>query len=137
VSLQLARPASDLTPVRLRLVGREENHANELKNAAAELKRDAEKEDPEKIQESRINDLAEDDAGADDYHAVINVAITTYVPDGVWPQLSGDAPADKNEGQEQKSRECAAPTPDPYRRGFNGQEENSEEAANQWDRGIG
>jgi hypothetical protein len=64
-------------------VGREENHANELKDAAAERKRDAEKEDPEKIQESRINDLAEDDAGTDDYHAVINVAIPTYVPDGV------------------------------------------------------
>jgi hypothetical protein len=118
-------------------VGREENHPNELKDTGGELKRDAEKEDPEKIQESCINDLAEDDACADDYHAVINVAITTYVPDGVWPQRSGGAPADKNEGQEQKSRECAAPTPDPYRRGFNGQQEDSEEAANQWDRGIG
>ena len=118
-------------------MGREENHANELEGAAAELKRDAEKEDPEKIQESRINDLAEDDAGADNYHTVINVAITAHIPDRLWPQLRGGAPAHENEGQEQKSRECAAPRPDPYRRGFNGQQENSEEAANQWDRGIG
>ena len=118
-------------------MGREENHANELEGAAAELKRDAEKEDPEKIQESRINDLAEDDAGADNYHTVINVAITAHIPDRLWPQLRGGAPAHKNEWQEQKSRECAAPRPDPYRRGFNGQQEYSEEAANQGDRGIG
>ena len=38
---------------------------------------------------------------------------------------------------EKLSRECATPTPDPYRRGFNSEQENSEEAANQWDRGLG
>jgi hypothetical protein len=65
-------------------VRREENHANELKDTGRELKRDAEKEDPEKIQESRINDLAKDDACADDCHAVINVAMTAHVSDGVW-----------------------------------------------------
>jgi hypothetical protein len=118
-------------------VGREENQANELNDTAGELKRDAEKEDPEKIQESRVNDLAEEDAGSDDCHAVVNVAITAHVSDGVWPQLSEVALADKNEGQEHKSRECAAPTPDPYRRGLNGEQENSEEAANQCARGLG
>jgi hypothetical protein len=135
--LSVARPASDLPPVRLRLVWREENHANELTDTGGELKRDAEKEDPEKIQGSHVNELAEDDAGADDRHAVINVAITAHIPDRVWRQLRGGTPAHKNEGQEQKSRECAAPAPDRYRRGFNGEQENSEETAKQRDRGIG
>jgi hypothetical protein len=99
-------------------VRREENHANELKGSAGERRRDAEKEDPEKIQEPSVNDLAEEDAGADDSHAQIKVAITAQFPLGVWPQLSGVAPADKNVGQGQKNQKCAAPTPDPYRRGF-------------------
>jgi len=118
-------------------VWREENHANELKDTGGELKRDAEKEHPEKIQESRVNDLAKNDADANDRYAVINVAITPHIPDRVRPQLRGGAPADKKEGQEQKDRERATPTPDRYRRGLNGEQENSEETANQRDRGIG
>jgi hypothetical protein len=79
-------------------VRRQKNHTGELQDACGELKRDAEKEDPEKIQESRVNDLADDDASACDRHDIKNVAINANIPDYVRPDLRELASVDNEKG---------------------------------------